>query len=117
MAPSLVEWRDQGRDYCIAVTNKAEPHASLSPAIIHGKLRPSSRFFIGGEKPMRKIYPSVLPFLAIFCALLLPLSAAAQETTSAIRGKVVNNQGEAAVAASVVLEDTRTGMTRRYTTN
>ena len=46
---------------------------------------------------MRKIYPSVLPFLAIFCALLLPLSAAAQETTSAIRGKVVNNQGEAAV--------------------
>jgi outer membrane receptor for ferrienterochelin and colicin len=66
---------------------------------------------------MRKIYPSVLPFLAIFCALLLPLSAAAQETTSAIRGKVINNQGEAAVAASVVLEDTRTGMTRRYTTN
>ncbi|MCH5373347.1 MAG: carboxypeptidase regulatory-like domain-containing protein, partial [Planctomycetes bacterium] len=67
---------------------------------------------------MKLIYRLATPFVAVLMiALLLPLSAAAQETTSAIRGRVIDNDGNPMVSASIIVEDTRTGMTRRFETN
>lgn len=53
-----------------------------------------------------------------FCALIaVPVAGFAQETTSAIRGKIYDESGGAVADATVVVEDLRTGIERFYTSN
>jgi hypothetical protein len=49
--------------------------------------------------------------------LALPVAGNAQETTSSIRGKVVDPAGSLVGGASIVVEDLRSGVERTYTTN
>jgi hypothetical protein len=63
---------------------------------------------------MNKLISKLIPLAAI---LLLPLFAQAQETSSAIRGRVLDATGASVAGASVSVEDTRTGATRSYETN
>jgi Carboxypeptidase regulatory-like domain len=58
--------------------------------------------------------------LAAFAAALmlaLPVAGNAQETTSGIRGKVLDPNGNPVASASVVVEDLRSGTTRAYNTS
>jgi len=55
--------------------------------------------------------------LAAAAILLLPVAGMTQETTSAIRGKIFDEAGATVAGAEVVVEDTRTGVVRRYTSN
>ena len=58
--------------------------------------------------------------IAVFAAVMLlavPVAGNAQETTSSIRGKVLDASGNAMAGASVVVEDTRSGVDRSYSTN
>ena len=66
---------------------------------------------------MKKYFPLAVPLLALFCMLIFPITAAAQETTSAIRGKIFDNQNSPVEDAAVIVVDSRTGMTRNYQTN
>ena len=56
---------------------------------------------------------------AVLAALTLsaPVASIAQETTAAIRGKVLAPDGSPVTEASVVVEDLRSGTTRSYTSN
>ena len=56
---------------------------------------------------------------ALTAALLLavPVAGNAQQTTSSIRGKVVDTAGGAVSGASIVVEDLRSGVDRTFTTN
>lgn len=49
--------------------------------------------------------------------LAVPVASNAQETTSDIRGKVLDQSGAPVAGAVVVVQDTRGGVTRSYTTN
>ena len=49
--------------------------------------------------------------------LAVPVAGNAQETTSAIRGKVLDENSNPIGSALVVVEDTRSGSTRSYTSN
>ena len=49
--------------------------------------------------------------------LAAPGSSFAQETASSIRGKIVDSNGQDVASATVIVEDTRTGVLRGYTTN
>ncbi len=60
---------------------------------------------------------SVLAAFAAVMMLAVPVAGNAQETTSSIRGKVVDANGSALPGASVVVEDMRSGVDRSYTTN
>ena len=66
-----------------------------------------------------KIRFSKFNLVAVLAALLLaiPLTSVAQETTSSIRGKVLDSSGSAVSSASVIVEDMRTGVRRPYSTN
>ena len=58
--------------------------------------------------------------VAVFAAAMLlavPVAGNAQQTTSSIRGKVVDESGSAVSGASVVVEDLRSGVDRTYATN
>jgi hypothetical protein len=63
---------------------------------------------------MKKLFSKLLPLAAI---LLLPAFAQAQETDAAMRGRVLDQEGNAVVGAQVVVTDTRTGISRSLTTN
>ena len=54
--------------------------------------------------------------VVLMFAFLAPFAAQAADTTSAIRGKLVEN-GNAIANATVTVRDTRTGASREYTTN
>ncbi len=54
--------------------------------------------------------------VVLMFAFLSPLGLQAADTTSAIRGKLVDS-GAAVANATVTIRDTRTGATRQYTTN
>ena len=60
---------------------------------------------------------SVLSAFVAVMMLAVPVAGNAQETTSSIRGKVVDASGDAMAGASVVVEDMRSGVDRSYTTN
>ena len=62
---------------------------------------------------------SKINLLAGLCVLMLaiPMTAGAQETTSAVRGTVLTPSGEPAVSVTVAVTDTRTGSVRTVTTN
>ena len=58
--------------------------------------------------------------LMVFTAAMLlavPVAGNAQDTTSAIRGKVNDESGNAVSGASVIVVDTRTGVEHDYATN
>ena len=55
--------------------------------------------------------------LAIVALLILPVAGFTQETTSAIRGKIYDEAGNTIAGAEVVVEDMRTGVARRLTSN
>ncbi len=55
--------------------------------------------------------------LAAFMLLAIPVAGFAQDTTSAIRGKIYDETGATVAGASVIVEDTRTGVLRTYTSN
>jgi hypothetical protein len=58
--------------------------------------------------------------LAAFVAVMMlavPVAGNAQETTSSIRGKVLDASGDVVAGASVVVEDMRSGVDRSYSTN
>ena len=49
--------------------------------------------------------------------LAVPVAGNAQQTTSSIRGKVIDNTGSVVSGASVVVEDLRSGVDRTYSTS
>ena len=55
--------------------------------------------------------------MASALVLMGPATSYAQETTSSIRGKIIGANGNVLSNAPVVVEDTRTGTKRTYTTN
>ncbi|MCH7822932.1 MAG: carboxypeptidase regulatory-like domain-containing protein [Proteobacteria bacterium] len=60
---------------------------------------------------------SVLVAFAAIVMLAVPVAGNAQQTTSSIRGKVLDSSGNVMAGASVVVEDTRSGVDRSYSTN
>lgn len=63
---------------------------------------------------MKRIMSKLLPLAVV---LLLPAFAQAQDTASAMRGRVVDEAGNPVAGASVVITDTRTGISDRFETN
>lgn len=63
---------------------------------------------------MNRIISKLLPLAAL---LVLPLMAQAQDTSSAIRGRILDQMGAPVAGASVVIEDLRTGIDRNYQSN
>jgi hypothetical protein len=63
---------------------------------------------------MKKVFSKLLPLAAI---LLLPAFAQAQETDSAMRGRVLDQAGNPVVGAAVRVTDTRNNASRSLTTN
>ena len=61
--------------------------------------------------------PVSISALAAVVLLAVPVAGNAQETTSSIRGKVLDASGNVMAGASVVVEDTRSGVDRSYSTN
>ena len=58
--------------------------------------------------------------IAVFAAVMLlalPVAGNAQDTTSAIRGKILDPSGAPVAGALIVVEDMRSGVTRSYTTS
>lgn len=55
--------------------------------------------------------------LTAMLLIALPVAGFAQETTSSIRGKVVDSTGNIVASAAVTVEDLRNGVERSYTTN
>lgn len=67
---------------------------------------------------MKKINRLSFSLVSLMCLLLAaPLVATAQETSSSIRGKIVDSAGSPIAGASVVVIDSRTGVSRQYNTN
>jgi hypothetical protein len=64
--------------------------------------------------PMNRFITRLLPIAAV---LLLPLLAQAQDTASAMRGRVLDESGNPLGGASVVVLDMRTGNDRSFQTN
>ena len=60
---------------------------------------------------------SVLAALTVVMMLAVPVAGNAQETTSSIRGKVLDTSGNIVAGASVIVQDMRSGVDRAYTTN
>lgn len=60
---------------------------------------------------------SVLAAFIAVVMLAVPVAGNAQETTSSIRGKVIDDSGNVLSGASIVVEDMRSGVDRSYTTN
>ena len=56
-------------------------------------------------------------FASLVLATVIALPAVAQETTSGIRGKVVDENGAPVANAEVVIRDDRTGIRRQFATN
>jgi len=58
--------------------------------------------------------------IAVFAALVIlaaPVASNAQDTTSSIRGKILDQSGAPLSGATVVVQDTRSGVERTYATN
>ena len=74
---------------------------------------PSKRTILGVPLNWRR---KLTRFAAIASLLItLPVAGFAQETTSAIRGKVLDPSGNPVVDATIVVQDTRSGATRSAT--
>ena len=63
---------------------------------------------------MNKIFTKLLPLAAL---LVLPMMAQAQDTASALRGRVLDESGTPLAGATVVVVDQRSGNDRTYVTN
>jgi hypothetical protein len=77
-------------------------------------MKRKSRFFGSAVPAFRQLG---IVALAAFAMLAVPVASNAQETTSAIRGKIADPNGAAVANASVVVEDMRSGTTRTVSTN
>ena len=58
--------------------------------------------------------------IAVFAAIVMlaaPVASNAQDTTSSIRGKILDQSGSPVSGATVVVEDIRSGVNRTYSTN
>ncbi|MCH7829156.1 MAG: TonB-dependent receptor, partial [Proteobacteria bacterium] len=73
-----------------------------------------SRFSRSTCAALRQITITVF---AVVMMLSVPVAGNAQETTSSIRGKVLDVSGSAVAGASIVVEDLRSGVDRSYSTN
>ena len=60
---------------------------------------------------------SVLATLAAVMLFAVPVVGSAQETTSAIRGKILDPNGAPVSSAIVSVEDLRNGSSRNYTSS
>ena len=60
---------------------------------------------------------SVVAALAAVMLFAVPVAGNAQETTSAIRGKILDPSGSPLISATVSVEDLRNGSSRTYTSN
>ena len=69
------------------------------------------------EAANRRTPNRVIASILLTLILALPTVLQAQNTTAAIRGKVVGDNGAPRANADVVVVDTRTGNTRTFTTN
>ncbi len=63
---------------------------------------------------MNRVISKLLPLAAL---LVLPMMAQAQDTSSAMRGRILDEAGAPVAGASVVVEDLRTGVQRNYQSN
>ncbi|MDH3613340.1 MAG: carboxypeptidase regulatory-like domain-containing protein [Gammaproteobacteria bacterium] len=63
---------------------------------------------------MNRVINKLLPLAAL---LVLPMMAQAQDTASAMRGRILDQMGAPVAGASVVVVDQRTGVARTYTSN
>jgi hypothetical protein len=63
---------------------------------------------------MNRFFSKLLPLAAL---LVVPMMAQAQDTASAMRGKIYDESGAPVAAASVVIEDLRTGNKRSLQSN
>ncbi|MCH9695496.1 MAG: TonB-dependent receptor [Gammaproteobacteria bacterium] len=77
-------------------------------------MKTTSRFTGSTLATLRK---ATLAALTAVVFLAAPVASNAQGTTSSIRGKVLDASGGVVAGASVVVEDTRSGVDRGYTTN
>ena len=55
--------------------------------------------------------------IAIVAIVTMPLATQAQETNSAIRGRVLDGQGTEVAGATILVEDLRTNSRQSFTTN
>ena len=69
------------------------------------------------KKPTFSLSGTVRKALLLAVLAVVPVAGFAQETTSAIRGKVVDATGSVVAGASVEVVDERTGVSRSLTTN
>ncbi|MDJ0794729.1 MAG: carboxypeptidase regulatory-like domain-containing protein [Woeseiaceae bacterium] len=76
-------------------------------------MKDKSRLFGSTLATFRQLSVAALAALV----MLAPVASNAQDTTSAIRGKVLDPAGSAVAGATVVVEDTRSGVERTYQTN
>ncbi len=76
-------------------------------------MKDKSRLFGSTLATFRQLSVAALAALV----MLAPVASNAQDTTSAIRGKVLNPAGSPVAGATVVVEDTRSGVERTYQTN
>ena len=63
---------------------------------------------------MNRVISKLLPLAAL---LVLPMMAQAQDTASAMRGRILDQEGTPVAGASVVVVDQRTGVARSYQSN
>ena len=63
---------------------------------------------------MNRFFSKLLPLAAL---LVLPMMAQAQDTSSSMRGKILDDTGAAVAGAAVVIQDMRTGGERRLQSN
>ena len=63
---------------------------------------------------MKKVISMLLPLAAL---LVLPMLVQAQDTASAMRGRILDESGNPVDGVSVVILDTRTGVERQYRSN
>ena len=68
-------------------------------------------FGLGSVARLGRILVTVIALLAV------PVAGFTQDTSSAIRGRITDESGNPAANMNVVVEDLRTGIERRYTSN
>ena len=63
---------------------------------------------------MNRFFGKLLPLAAL---LIVPMMAQAQDTSSAMRGRILDDSGAPVAGAAVIIQDMRTGSQRRLQSN
>ena len=77
-------------------------------------MKPISRIPLSNLLSLRKLGQIAL---TAFVLLAVPVAGFAQDTTGAIRGKIYDDAGNPMANTDVVVEDMRTNVQRRYSSN